>query len=217
MDKETKQESSVPVATRVSVVTLAELDKYWVEGEGKYIRTMSQLVSWSLELLTEVLRANGKVESIESVAEAHRRLMGRELYQPSLSKRSFNKIGTAIKFENLRGEGIDPKKGFGEGSNVTRAYNMLHNSKSVQPLSRKGYSELTKKAIEIYNSKWRDQPKETIDINKNVDVDIDSVKEGMSEEKTVQTIKRLDEQWKREKEEMDKILGINSTGDEVSE
>ena len=217
MNKETKQESSVPVATRVSVVTLAELDKYWVEGEGKYIRTMSQLVSWSLELLTEVLRANGKVESVESVAEAHRRLMDRELYQPSLSKRSFNKIGTAIKFENLREEGIDPKKGFGEGSNVTRAYNMLHNSKSVQPLSRKGYSELTKKAIEIYNSKWRDQPKESIDINKSVDVDIDSVKEGMSEEGAVQAIKSLDEQWKREKEEMDKILGINSTGDKVSE
>ena len=217
MDKETKQESSVPVATRVIVVTLAELDKYWVEGEGKYIRTMSQLVSWSLELLTEVLRANGKVESIESVAEAHRRLMGRELYQPSLSKRSFNKIGTAIKFENLREEGIDPKKGFGEGSNVTRAYNMLHNVKSVQPLNRKGYSELTKKAIEIYNSKWRDQPKESIGTDTSIDVDIDSVKEGMSEEKTVQTIKSLDEQWKREKEEMDKILGINSGGDEVSE
>lgn len=217
MNKETKQESSIPVATRVSVVTLAELDKYWVEGEGKYIKSMSQLVSWSLELLTEVLRANGKIESIESVAEAHRRLMGRELYQPSLSKRSFNKIGTAIKFENLRLEGIDPKKDFGEGSNVTRAYNMLHNSKSVQPLSRKGYSELTKKAIEIYDSKWGVQPKETIDINKNVDVNIDSVKEGMSEEEAVQTIKSLDEQWKREKEEMDKILGINSTGDEVSE
>jgi hypothetical protein len=134
MNKEIKQEASIPVQTRTSVVSLAELDQYWT-SEGRGIKSMSQLVSWSVELLCEVLRSNGKIKSIESIAEAHRYLEGRELYQPSLRKRSFDKLGSAIRFENLREVGEDPGEVTEGRENINRAYKMLHNKTSVQPFN----------------------------------------------------------------------------------
>lgn len=217
MDKEVRQESSVPVATRVSVVSLAELDEYWMR-EGKFIRTMSQLVSWSLELLCEVLKANGKIESVETVASAHKRLKDRELYQPSLSKRSFNKIGAAIKFENLREEGIDPKvKVDGENSNITRAYNMLHNRRSVKPFGGKVFSPTVLKAIETYHRLEKGESVESIKKENEIVGSDKIIHEGMSESEVVDKIKSLDSNWEREKREMDEIFKSMSAGDEVSE
>lgn len=93
-----KQESSVPVQSRVSVMTLAELDNYW-NSEGYEIRSMSQLVSWSLDLLCEILDSNKLLTRVESIGEAHSYLKKKGLYQRSLEKRSFKKITKDIKYE----------------------------------------------------------------------------------------------------------------------
>lgn len=128
MDKVTRQESSIPTQTRVSIVTLAELDLYWFK-EGYSIRTMSQLLSWSLDLLRDILEANGKVSGeFDTVVKAHQYLEARSLYQRGLKSRSFKKIGAALRFESLREEGKDPKR-------VAPAqHSMLHRSTSVEPL-----------------------------------------------------------------------------------
>lgn len=108
MGKVAKQESSIPVQSRVSFMSLAKLHVYW-SLEGYSIRTMSQLVSWSVDLLCEVLEANEKMPAhIETLAEAHSYLMAQGIYQKSMQGRAFKKIGTALKFETMRNQGQDP-------------------------------------------------------------------------------------------------------------
>lgn len=140
---EVKKESSVPVQGRISIVSLAELDRYWQEI-GHNIRTMSQLLSWSIDLLCEVLRANGMLPTeFTSVADAHRYLLQRGLYQRSTEKRAFDKIGAAIRFENLRESGIDPK------DYIARHYNMLHNPNSVSSSPVRGIKPDIARGVEI--------------------------------------------------------------------
>lgn len=123
-DKETKRESSISVSARVSIMDLANLDRYW-HSEEVPIRSMSALVSASLSLLVDVLRHNKALrEEIGTVHDAHRWLISRGLYQPSLTKRNRQKISTALKFETLREEGIDPK------SYVPEQYNTVHRNNS---------------------------------------------------------------------------------------
>jgi len=128
MSKEVKQESSIPVQTRASFMSLAKLHVYWTL-EGYEIRTMSQLVGWSVDLLCEVLEANGKMPAeISTLAEAHRYLQTHGLYQKSLKERSMRKIGTALRFETMRGHGENP-------SNVAPVqHRMLHKKNSVEVL-----------------------------------------------------------------------------------
>jgi len=125
MDREQKQESSISTGARVSIVALAELDKYW-ECEGYQIKTMSQLMNWSLERLCEVVKSNGVIEGIESVKEAHSHLISRRLYQGGMLKRGSLKLDHALKFESLREEGVDPK------DYVPQHYNIRHNERSVK-------------------------------------------------------------------------------------
>lgn len=127
MDREVKQETSIPVQARVSLISLAELANYW-ESEGYRVRTMSQLIAWSLDILCETIKRNNAMPVvIEGVAEAHRHLEQRGLYQGSLKDRAYKKIGAAMRFETLRGEGIDPK------DYTPIDYNILHNKRSVVP------------------------------------------------------------------------------------
>ena len=127
ISKEVRQESSIPVGTRVSMVSLAELDMFWRE-EGYNVRSMSQLVSWSLDLLCDVLKSNKKMPvEVESVMQAHNYLDSRNLYQKSSKKRGIKKIGTALGFESLREQGIDPK------DYAPKQYKIVHNERSVQP------------------------------------------------------------------------------------
>ncbi len=156
MNEEARQESSVPVQTRVSIVCLAELDIYW-SREGRGINSMSQLISWSLELLNEILRVNGKIESIDSVADAHKYLDDRGLYQKSLKKRSFDKISTAIRFEGMREVGEDPKENIEGRENVVRSYNMLHNVKSVKGYNGKVINPIAKEAMDVYKKLYPDK------------------------------------------------------------
>ena len=128
MSKEIKQESSIPVQSRVSFMSLAKLHRYWID-EGYSIRTMSQLVSWSVDLICEVLEANGKMPGdINTLAKAHQYLQVHGLYQGSTKKLAMKKISTALRFESLREHGIDPK------SHVPLQHKMVHKENSVRPL-----------------------------------------------------------------------------------
>lgn len=127
MNEEIKQESSIPTAARVSLVTLAELAQWW-ESTGYKMITTSQLISWSLELLRNSLRLNRKISEIEmSVASANRYLTEKGLYQRNVRNRSIKKVATAIRFEGMREEGYNPT--IEDPIN----YKMVHKSSSVRP------------------------------------------------------------------------------------
>jgi hypothetical protein len=131
VDREIKQEASIAVSARVSMIDLANVVRFY-ESEGYRVKSMSQLIGWSVELLADILKANGKLsELVETVTEANRVLESRELYQSSLRRRSAMKIGTAIKFENMREEGI---LNVDERGAIRSSYNILHNKRSVEPL-----------------------------------------------------------------------------------
>jgi hypothetical protein len=129
--EEARQEASIPTAARINLVTLAELAKWW-EDNGRRIRTMSQLISWSMDLVRDVLRTNGKIVEVEmSIADANNYLSEKGLYQRSVRERGIKKIATALRFESLREEGVNPK------DYVPQQYNIVHNKQSVQPLEGK--------------------------------------------------------------------------------
>ena len=129
-DKEIKQEQSIPTAARVNLITLAKLSEWW-NSSGHQVRSMSQLISWSMDLLKEILVSNGKILDTEiSVVEANRYLSEHGLYQQSVRRRAVKKIATAIRFEGMREEGIDPK------AELPSHYNILHNKKSIEAFSQ---------------------------------------------------------------------------------
>lgn len=129
-DQMTKQESSIPVQSRVSLISLAELAGYW-EGTEYEIRSMSQLISWSLDLLRDILKANEMItEDIESVAEARDYLVGKGLWQQKVAKRAFTKIGNAVRFQGFRDLGENPETR-DEMSKI--GHNLMHNKHSVSP------------------------------------------------------------------------------------
>ena len=151
--KDRKIEASIPVQARVNIIGLANLDRYW-SSEGYQIKTMSQLIGHSIELLCEILRANQKfARELSTVGEANRYLSARGLHQESMRNRSFSKIGKAIMFENMRAEGVEPS------IYAARQYNILHRATedsgrvvTVEPFTGRVDSELVKKATEIYNN-----------------------------------------------------------------
>ena len=141
---EVRQEASIPVQSRISVIDLAELDEYWDSG-GYRIKTMSQLVSWSIELLCSILRANGKlVREIETVVEANRVLESRMLRQAGMRRKGFMKNAAAVRFESMREEGNDPRK------YVAEQYKILHRAGSVQPMPEEAGGEYVSKYEDDY-------------------------------------------------------------------
>lgn len=123
MDREMRIESSLSVQSRVSVVSLAQLVSYW-ERSGVSVKTMSQLVSWSLDLMCEVLRNNGEMrDEVESIGQAYSMLEIRGLFQKSLKQRSIRKISTALGFEALRQDGVEPK------DYAEKVYRSIHEKK----------------------------------------------------------------------------------------
>ncbi len=149
--REVRQESSIPVAGRVSTITLAELDMYW-GAKGYTVRNMGQLLSWSIQMFREVLVSNSLLPmEIATVAESHTYLEERNLYQPSLKKRSMKKIANAITIENLRHEGIDPETVVGP------QYRTVHNKHSVTEIEEQPISEKTKEAMKIYHGLYGEE------------------------------------------------------------
>jgi hypothetical protein len=155
-----RQESSVPVQSRVSIVTLAEMVKYW-ESAGVMIETMSQLVSWSVDLAREILVANEKIEEVNSVEEAHRELEERRLYQRGMKGRSVRKIANAMTLGSLRMEGVDPE------SYASRQYNMVHKVGSVRVFKGKVVSDKVAHALETYEKLYGSVEGETEEEREN--------------------------------------------------
>jgi hypothetical protein len=146
-DKESKQEASIPTASRINMVTLAELAKWW-EDSGYRLKTMSQLISWSMDLLKETLRANNKLPEVEmTMVDANRYLMDRRLFQAGVRTRAAKKIGTGLRFESMREEGYDPRE------EVPAQYNTIHNKQSVEPSNmkvRNNFSEIIMVPLDDY-------------------------------------------------------------------
>uniref|UniRef100_A0A6H1ZBK4 Uncharacterized protein n=1 Tax=viral metagenome TaxID=1070528 RepID=A0A6H1ZBK4_9ZZZZ len=167
-DRELKQERSVPVQSRVDIKTLAEMDIYW-ESIGVRVRSMSQLVSWTVDLCRSILVANDKLPMIlESSADGNNRLEERGLYQRRMRERAAKKIHASLMFENLRFEGIEPK------DRTPMHYNVVHNERSVEPFTGRvktpgsGQFEeearrMTEKALKIYEEKKESERKEESD------------------------------------------------------
>ena len=184
---EEKIETSIPVQGRISLVSLAELDTYF-ERAGYRIRTMSQLLSWSVELLCSTLKTNKvDIEHFDSIVEANRYLETKGLYQPSMRDRGFKKLGNALRFESLREEGTDPR------NDVPHQYNIVHNSHSVEPLPQE-LEPWQKERLEkqrLAHLEWKERQ---MNIAKssglmalgteatNTDDKIVTVREGMSED-----------------------------------
>jgi hypothetical protein len=124
-EKLVKQERSISANTRADVVTLAELTSYW-NKEGYYIRSISQLISWSLDLLKDVLEQNKLIEPSFDFVSARTFLRERGLNQQSHEIRERKKIAAATRFEMIRKEGLDPR------SVDPTSFAMLHNKHSVQ-------------------------------------------------------------------------------------
>ncbi len=127
MDKDAKREASLPVQSRIDIRSLATACRYW-EGEGVYIDTMSKLVSWSMDLLVEILSRNDRLNTVySSMTEAINYLEGRGLYSPgSGSGKGRKKAAIGMRFESMKLSGIDPK------FENSKDYNMTHNKGSVE-------------------------------------------------------------------------------------
>lgn len=145
MTNEVKQEASLPVQSRIDIRTLVNLVEYW-EGEGVMIRSMSQLISWTVELAQHLLSLNNKLPFVtESVTEANRYLMDKRLYQPGLRKKGHAKVFQAMMFENMRTEGVDPS------TYVKHQHSVLHNPHSIRPPE---FSEPTTAGKAISDEIW---------------------------------------------------------------
>ena len=179
MDKATKQESSIPVQSRVSIVTLAALSNYW-ESEDRDIRTVSQLVSWSLYLLSEILTTNGMLGQEPSVEEARNYMLKKGLYQRGMDTRGYQKLNNAIKFQRIREDGSSPQQSTNPADRA--AYNIMHRkpnrftgaSMSVEPFTGKVDGDIyDRKEIEkIYNNVDQEAiRKKAIDRSMGKDVD----------------------------------------------
>ena len=135
MNRVTKKESSIPVSARVSIVDLAKMDRYWGMVEGTQIKSMSQLVSWSVSALVEVIEKNGKMPNgMDRVADAHKYLMARGMYQDSLLKRGKSRINAAMQMEALREEGLDPSY------HAPIQHRVIHSKHSAEAFDGEGVS-----------------------------------------------------------------------------
>ena len=106
---EAKIEGSIAVQARIDLRCLASLDYYWTTNSFN-IKSMSQLVGWSIELCLEMLLSQGGAKKkFETLAEAYSWIEGRGLHQKSMKKRGIKKLVTAMGFEELRANGEDPE------------------------------------------------------------------------------------------------------------
>ncbi len=124
-DYNEKQERSLPISARVDVVALAEVAQYWV-NEGHHLKSISQLVNWSLDLLKEILAENHKISPTMDFVDARRFLVAWGLTQASHDKRAIKKIAAATRFAMNRREGYEPSQIDPYG------WSELHNKHSVQ-------------------------------------------------------------------------------------
>ena len=147
-DKALKRERSIPVSSRVDIITLANMVKYF-DSVGTRITSVSQLVSWCVELSQSAVRDIREMPKEHSdIEDAMRTMDAYQLRQPSLENRGLKKILTARRFENLRSEAVRPEE------YVPGQYNTLHNKNSVQVIEFGSVEEeLDNWDREYYNQK----------------------------------------------------------------
>lgn len=121
--RDQKVERLVSVQSRVDLTSLAKLDLYW-KGEGYDLPTVSRLVSWSVDLLVEVLEANGKSKVEISLREAHNYMQSRGLIQRKMMGRG-KKLSAGLRFESIREEGFEPREV------CPHDFNVVHSNKPV--------------------------------------------------------------------------------------
>ena len=130
-DDRVKQERSHPVSARIDLVNLARIALYY-QTQGMHIRTMSQLVNWSVDLLCEVLIANDALDTsyIATLADAVNYLSVNDLIQTQtkhFTKRVQKKLSTALRYETLRDMGGEPEE------LDKRGHKELHRRDSIVP------------------------------------------------------------------------------------
>lgn len=126
-------ESSIPVQGRIDVKNLVTMVEFFRE-KGIQPRSMSEVLSFSIECLVDILKVNENISNEMSIGECWAYLDNNKLIQPSLRKRSIEKIANAIALENIRNEGYDidsmseeERKSLG----INTIYNTLHRIGSV--------------------------------------------------------------------------------------
>lgn len=154
MNDDKRVEASIPVQGRVDIRRLAEMLLYF-EGSGVNVKSMSMLVSWSVDVVCRILGDNGLLPKlVETIEEAHQHLELRDLYQPGMKKRGKKKIEAAMRFENLRFEGIEPS------DIVPREYNTLHNKNSVKAFSSEEVERVRVEGEEKYQRYLKEKNEE---------------------------------------------------------
>ena len=163
-DKDDRIESSMPVQSRVDLISLAELAIYW-RKQGHVIETMSRLVAWSVDFLVQILESYNEIDhKIESLEEAHELLESRGLIQNSMRRRSKRKLQFARGLENIRREGGSVGKGLLQ-------YDELHRPNAVNPSPRMKISD---KQFEEEMGMSRKEARKMF--NKTSTIDIESLK-----------------------------------------
>lgn len=105
MDSMIRREASIPVQSRIDIRTLAEICRYFTENNID-IRSASQLVSWSLEMLVQTLKINDKLpQERPSVQDSYNYLGKEGLMQKRMLQ---GKVAKGLAFEVLRIEGESP-------------------------------------------------------------------------------------------------------------
>ena len=224
MNRETKQESSIPAQCRVSIVTLASLAKYWKQN-GHNIATVSQLMAWSLYLLTEILESNKQIGREPSIEEAREYMMNEGLYQKSMSDKGYKKLNAAIRFQGLREEGINPANSdIREDRSISH---MLHRApnkfngkpSSVEPFTgRIGSPYVTQEMIDTYNNMKPEDVKPLISKEYAMkDVELEPLKQGATNEDISERIQANDKIANVQLDELNNFDPMSLVGKAVKE
>lgn len=151
VSSEIRQETSTTVQSRISFVTIAELDMYWAR-QGHKAKNKGQLVRWTVQLARDIIEGNGQLPmEFKQVDEAKVYLDERGLFTPSMDKRSSKKLSNSLTFENLRRQGEDPE------TVVGRQYHTVHNRHSAAESGAEPVTELQKKAAETYKELYGEE------------------------------------------------------------
>ena len=103
-DEKIRREASVPISTRIDVRSVAMICAYFNDNNIS-VRTVSQLISWSVEMLVGILRDNGKIGTDKpKIEEAFEFLYKNDLLQMGMKR----KLQRALSYESLRLDGNDP-------------------------------------------------------------------------------------------------------------
>lgn len=119
MNNDIRREASIPVQSRIDIRTLAEICRYFRISDIN-IKSASQLVSWSLEMLLQTLKINDKLPNERPTIEDAYGYLGREgLMQKRML---YGKVSKGLAFESIRMEGENPAE------KASHSHKMVHNN-----------------------------------------------------------------------------------------